>query len=232
MTELTVDAGLRALIPPLLTNEFEQLEQNVLSEGCRDPLVVWDERGVILDGHNRYEICRKHGIQFKTVNVSHPDDSSAKIWIIKNQFGRRNLTPYQRAELALRLDDIVKAEAKKQQGTRNDLLENFPKSEPNTEPYLFPQPNPQPLPAPSPTPIHTDKKLAEIAGVSDKQIQKAREISHKASDVVKDQLRRGETSINAAHKELRQAEKAAQKRHTRSVAWHNEAHNPIRNSRA
>lgn len=36
-------------------------------------------------------------------------------WIIRNQFGRRNLPNYERAKLALRLEPIVKAKAKVRQ---------------------------------------------------------------------------------------------------------------------
>ena len=56
-----------SLIPPLQAEERAQLEANILAEGCRDPLVLWDD--VLLDGHNRYAICRKHGIPFRTVQA-------------------------------------------------------------------------------------------------------------------------------------------------------------------
>ena len=36
-------------------------------------------------------------------------------WIIRNQFGRRNLSNFQRSELALRLKPIIKAKAKEKQ---------------------------------------------------------------------------------------------------------------------
>lgn len=42
-------------------------------------------------------------------------------WIIKNQFGRRNLPAYERAKLALRLEPIIREKAKERQGSRNDL---------------------------------------------------------------------------------------------------------------
>ena len=90
---LKINQKFKSLIPPLRVDEYDQLEQNLLDEGCRDPLVIWND--TILDGHNRFEICTKHGIDFKTtpapVYILTEDD--AEDWIDKNQLGRRNLTP-------------------------------------------------------------------------------------------------------------------------------------------
>ncbi|HPD46118.1 MAG TPA: hypothetical protein P5279_06255 [Anaerohalosphaeraceae bacterium] len=92
--DLHIDKEFKGLIPPLSAEEFRQLEENILAEGCRDPLVTW--QGVILDGHNRYEICRKHNLEFQTVpKLTINDRDEAKDWIDKNQLGRRNLTPDQ-----------------------------------------------------------------------------------------------------------------------------------------
>ena len=98
--KLHISPGFKALIPPLTPEEYIQLEQNILAQGCRDPIVLW--RGTIVDGHNRYEICTKHGIEYKTVKLRLPSRDAAKIWILENQLGRRNLTDAMRIELAAR----------------------------------------------------------------------------------------------------------------------------------
>jgi len=82
------------LIPPLSAEEYEQLEKNIIEEGCRDALVTWN--GVILDGHNRYDICTKHGIDFDVYEMEFDSAEDAKDWMDRNQLGRRNLTPDQR----------------------------------------------------------------------------------------------------------------------------------------
>ena len=79
------------LIPPLAPEELAQLEANILEDGCRDPLVVWD--GWLLDGHNRFAICQKHNLPFKTVEWELSSETSACDWIDANQLGRRNLAP-------------------------------------------------------------------------------------------------------------------------------------------
>lgn len=99
--DFRVDQEFKALIPPLSPEEKEQLEKNILAEGCRDALVVWrgipglngETADILLDGHNRLDICQKHGITFKTIGVDLPSREAASDWIDKNQLGRRNLTP-------------------------------------------------------------------------------------------------------------------------------------------
>ena len=88
---IKVNPELKSLIPPLSEDERSQLEKNLLEHGCRDPLVVW--QGVLLDGHNRFEICERHGIEFSTVEIDLPDRQAAEDWMDANQLGRRNLTP-------------------------------------------------------------------------------------------------------------------------------------------
>jgi len=92
---LTILPELQSLIPPLTPEEYAQLEANLLAEGCREPLVLWQEEQTLLDGHNRLTICEAHGLPYDTHEVSLPDLDAAKLWIYDNQLGRRNLTPHQ-----------------------------------------------------------------------------------------------------------------------------------------
>jgi len=94
---LRIDPELRALIPPLTEEEKRLLEESIVSEGCRDPLVVWGD--VLIDGHNRYDICTRRDVPFRVVQREFADKHEAKDWIIRNQLGRRNLTPEQRSYL-------------------------------------------------------------------------------------------------------------------------------------
>lgn len=88
--KLKIDKEFKTLIRPLSPKEYEQLEANILADGCRDPIVTW--HGYIIDGHNRYEICRKHNIGFKVKEMSFESRDEAVVWICSNQLGRRNIT--------------------------------------------------------------------------------------------------------------------------------------------
>lgn len=92
-----IDPEFQGLIPIMVKEEKDALEASILAEGCRDSLVHWD--GVLLDGHNRYEICTRHEIPFKTTGKTFDNRDQAKIWVIANQLSRRNITPAQRTYL-------------------------------------------------------------------------------------------------------------------------------------
>ena len=115
---LTIHPDLRSLIPPLAPEELAQLEANLLAEGCRDPLIVWRWQGeeILLDGHNRHDLCQRHGLPYRTQELSLPDLDAAKAWMIANQLGRRNLTPEQMSYYRGEQYNL-----EKQQGKRTDL---------------------------------------------------------------------------------------------------------------
>jgi hypothetical protein len=94
---LTVLGELRDFIVPLDDEQLFQLEKNILTEGCREPIIVWKQNHklIIVDGHNRYGICRKNKLPFKIKQIAFKNLEDAKAWMIDNQMGRRNLTPDQ-----------------------------------------------------------------------------------------------------------------------------------------
>jgi len=112
--QITVDNELKSYIRPLKDEEFEKLKESILTEGIRDPLVIW--QGILLDGHHRYKIAQEHNLEYKIVEIELQDKEAMKEWIIKNQLGRRNLTEqevsYYRGKLY---------ESRKRQGERTDL---------------------------------------------------------------------------------------------------------------
>jgi hypothetical protein len=92
---ITILKELRDFIIPLSDESLEQLQKNILAEGCREPLIVWERNDstlVLVDGHNRYKICEKHGLPYKIKKINFPDIDTAKLWMVDNQIGRRNLT--------------------------------------------------------------------------------------------------------------------------------------------
>lgn len=88
---LTIDPEFKRLLPELRAEEYERLEESILTDGCRDPIVVWEN--TIVDGHHRYEICQKHHLDFRIEYVSFSRREEAIRWICMNQIGRRNISP-------------------------------------------------------------------------------------------------------------------------------------------
>lgn len=132
-TEIKIDPEFQSFIPPLEALEFAQLQSNILADGCRDPLVVWKEEQVLLDGHNRLEICTANGIEYPILELSFASREAAMDWMDRNQLGRRNLTPEQTSLLRGRIYNRVK-QAKggsKKSNTQNEDLKTSEKIAPS-----------------------------------------------------------------------------------------------------
>ncbi|PWK17091.1 hypothetical protein LV89_04542 [Arcicella aurantiaca] len=108
--EIVVVEELRQFITPLSSDELSNLESNILKQGCKDPLAIWETTQkvldansdnpekvvyVLIDGHNRYSICQKYAIDFKIVLLQFESIEQVKDYMIDYQLGRRNLTPEQ-----------------------------------------------------------------------------------------------------------------------------------------
>lgn len=183
MHNILIDSEFQALIPPLSAEERAQLEANLLADGCRDPLVVWetsDGQNILIDGHNRHEICTRLGSSYEVEWMQFDDRSAVIEWIIKNQFGRRNLSDYQRGVLALRMKPIMEDRARAQQ--LSTLVQNAAVSQISDERK----------------PIRTDEAVSELANVSRDTIRKIERIEEVAQPEVKALAAAGDVSINLA----------------------------------
>ena len=193
MNDLIIDNEFRDLIPPLTDDEYKQLEENILRDGIQDPLKVWN--GTLIDGHNRYEIARRHNLEFKTAEMQFDDRNDVIIWIIKNQFGRRNLSAYDRSLLALKLKPAIAAKAKERQGERTDL--NIPQTFAESQ-TVAPQEQKK-----NELDRETNAQIAEQAGVSRETIRKVERIEQQATPEIKAALKSGDLSINAAYEGIK-----------------------------
>lgn len=108
---IVVDPEFASLCPPLTPEEYGGLEDSIRAEGCRDALIVWPcgDDLLILDGHNRYAICERLGLPYRTTAMALPDRDAAVAWIIANQLARRNLHPDAASILRGRLYNMRKA---------------------------------------------------------------------------------------------------------------------------
>jgi N6-adenosine-specific RNA methylase IME4 len=180
----------KKLIPALSVEEFNQLEQNCLAEGIREKIITWN--GFIIDGHNRFEIATRWNLDYQSESKRFKDENEVKEWMIHNQFGRRNLSNYQRSVLALELESVFSKRAKESKIEKvshyrqtGEVLANLPKPD-------------------------TRKELSNVAGVGERTISMVKVIEAKATPEVKAQLSTGEVSINQAYQEIKKEEKKEQ----------------------
>lgn len=175
----------KKLIPPLAIEEFNQLEKNIIADGCRDPLLTWN--GILIDGHNRYEICTKHGLEFNVVEKDFADSSAAKLWMIDNQNGRRNLTDGWKFQLSQAKKEILlevgKENLKTNVGGDHVGLSIVDKGTHNTQ-----------------------KTIANDLGWSTGKVAMADKVWKEATPEVKEKVLSGDVSINQAYKDIKKVE--------------------------
>ena len=111
---MKIDNEFKKLVPSLTGDEFEILEKNILERGIQDSIKVW--QGIIIDGHNRYEIALRHNLHYDTKELCFESRQSVIEWMLNNQLGRRNLSPDQLSIIRGKLYNL-----NKMQGKRNDL---------------------------------------------------------------------------------------------------------------
>ncbi len=106
--DIVVNEELKAYIDPLTPDELDALERSILAEGCRDALELWND--LLIDGHNRYAICQKHGLPFNTIQATQfKNMDDVHLWMIDQHLGRRSVSDFQRGVLALRKREIIAA---------------------------------------------------------------------------------------------------------------------------
>lgn len=133
LPQLIIDSEFKEWLLPLLPDEFELLEESIIRDGCRDPLVTWN--GILIDGHHRYQICKKHNISFTTVETTLETREEVKNWIINNQLGRRNVTPEQRNYLIGKMYRETKRDIGEHEGNQHTVgnMQNLQNSKPTSE---------------------------------------------------------------------------------------------------
>ncbi len=188
--QITINDDLKAYIDPLTEDEYASLERSLLTEGCRDALVLWGD--LLVDGHNRYGICQKHGIPFRTVqNETFKSMDDVHLWMIDNHLGRRSVSDFQRGVLALRKKEILAArlaQAENRAGQEdNDATANTSAA----------QGGGSDAPARAAAPL-TRESLARAARVSSATLGQIEKIRKTATPELVEAVRAGEISINAA----------------------------------
>lgn len=185
--DIVVNEELKAYIDPLTPEEYEALERSLLAEGCRDALVLWGD--VLVDGHNRYGICRKHGLPFQTVqNARFRSLEDVHLWMIDQHLGRRSISDFQRGVLALRKKETV-AERRARAAASPAPAPDMPASAVPAEAVDSAAP---------PAPLDSREAVAKAARLSSSQVVMIEKIRKQAAPELVAAVKSGTISINAA----------------------------------
>ena len=175
---VTIDNEFRTLITPHTEEEFAGLEALCLKYGIQDSLKTWN--GILIDGHNRYEIAEKHGLEFKTEEMEFTSRDDAKEWIIDNQLARRNLDKWQKFDLIKKREEIEKRKAKERMSDGGKGVEILPHLKEKTR-----------------------DAMGGKVGVSGKTYDKMKAIDESDNEEIKKAVRNKEMSIDKAYREVK-----------------------------
>lgn len=197
MKEYKIDPELNEVLPDLSDEDYKALEESLLTEGFKGaPIIIWQGKDIIIDGHNRYQICKKHNIPFEAKEIEFSNKDEVVIWMVKQQIGRRNLTSLQRIQLAEKYRPMYRKKAKENQGTRNDLKDNFTAKLPQSSSDTDKKRN-----------STVDKKLSEMAGVSERTYRMGAKILNSGDETLISEVKSGEKAISKAYNELKEKNK-------------------------
>lgn len=206
ISEININPELRATIWPLKPEEKAALEESILSEGCRDPLVLWNN--TILDGHNRHEICTRLKIPFKTTTVKLTDILDAKLWIRMNQISRRNLADDQRAMNAAFITELKSAIALRERAKAG--REAGGKATPEQKADRLSVKTTDKRSKPKRPKKDTRKEVSKAAKVSERKLRAALKIK-KEDPKLAEKILAGEITIRDAKKVLEERERATRR---------------------
>lgn len=188
MKEYRIDPKLNGILPKLSEADYKALEQSLLVDGFKGaPIMVWGD--VIVDGHNRYEICKKHNIPYEVKSVEFASKEDAIIWMVRQQLGRRSLTSLQRIKIVEEYRPFYKKKAQKNKSLNGGNKKS--KSENSTTPISKEEK------------IDVRAELAKDADVSTNTYTKGVKILESGNEKLINETISGQKSINKAFNELR-----------------------------
>jgi len=219
--ELKINPEYEALLPKLSEPEFQELKESIRKDGLHYTLAI-NKAGVILDGHHRFRACRELGVEPKVEVKEFENALLEKKFVIESNLKRRHLNKFQRAKLILPLLEVEKQLARQRQLSGFDNVENpssgkyFPHDGKRARKPLTPEQKAKAklkrqekkrlgiLPK---KPNRARTIIAKKGQLSDRLLEKAKDILEKGSDELKQKVESGETSISYAHKIIKRQER-------------------------
>lgn len=220
-------------------DELQELCADIKERGLQQPIVIWRD-GTVLDGRNRLVACYRTSQE--VLLEKYEGDDPVQFSLSAN-LHRRHLNQGQKAMVALKVEEIFAAEAKKRQGARTDLQQ--PKTDivaslPQCSETLPPQAPPQPTPAQkavaavqgdqliraSDPPVQQSQpalksrdQAAAVVGASGRSVQMAKAVSKAAPDLA-EKVERGAMPLHRAYREVQ--ERALNEPPPEEVKWSKE----------
>ena len=186
MLDIIINKEYEETVPRVSDEDFEKLKESIKDSGQWYPIIV-NSSGVILDGHHRFRVCKQLGLKPQYVVKDFENELYEKLFVIDANLKRRHLNDFQRTEVALKAKPILEEIARERQ------IE-LGKSQ-GKDPYVkyF-------------TKGRVDEEIGKRSEVSHVTVRKVEAIVNKATQELKDKVRKGQMSIEYAYKSITRSE--------------------------
>ena len=195
--ELLIDEELKKLLQPLPKETYDGLEKNILEYGLLNPIITWNN--YIVDGHNRYEICKKHNIKIKTDEKKFSSKDDVKLFMIELQIRRRDTNAFTKLELMETTREILRKKGKEsyihREEKKKGIFVNLDKDETNDGLSFLELDK-----------VDSRKELAKITKTSTGTIGMFDRIKNVIDEPTKMKIRNDETTIGKVYKEIKNKE--------------------------
>jgi len=185
--DIKIDPEFRDFLPALSKDEKDGLEKNLVHNGCIHPLVVWKETGILIDGHNRYEICNKRGIRFPITEIPFKDKFEALFFISNLQHDRRNMNKWNIFMMLTKLETVLSKQTSDRVSEIAKLIHKGAKKKEKEFENVG---------------QHTRDELVKQSGLGAGTLARAKVVLQKASPKVKKDLAKGKTTIGTEYRKV------------------------------
>jgi DNA modification methylase/ParB-like chromosome segregation protein Spo0J len=197
------------LVNPLSNLEYEALTNSIKEDGLHYHIII-NSKGEILDGHHRYKICKDLDIPIKYEIKYFDNLIEEKRFVIDINLKRRQLNDFQKAELAYKLEDLYKEQARLRQLSKlKNVKDKLPTSSLGSNDR-----NDNDNDNDNDNSItkevvkgRTSEVVSKKNDLSPKTYQRARTIIENGSEEVKEKLRNNKTTISKEYDKIRRDQK-------------------------
>jgi hypothetical protein len=176
-----------SLFPEMDGEELRALAADIRANGLMNPVVL--SGATVLDGRNRLLACKIADVEPTFIHwdpAGEVTQVSAVAWVISQNMARRHLTASQRAAIALEVEKLLAAEARRRQSTSSggespQLVEKLPQADKGK----------------------AREKAGELLKVSGRYVQDAKKIAKDAPELIPE-IKAGRLTVSEAKERTKQ----------------------------
>lgn len=208
MKELKINPRFEKFSPKKKQDEIDELRKSLREKGyVGAPILTW--HGYIVDGHNRYNMCKELDVKIDLEkNVEEidlgddADEIDAMDWMLTHQLSSKNLTVGEKLAMT---EEFQKEVALENEKKKSEAGKNYGKGMINSSTPIGVNLSNVKLESDRKD-TWTDSQIAKKAGVGVGSVARYNRVMNSDDDGLKEKVKSGEVTVNKAYEEVRKKE--------------------------